>query len=84
MSLNEKYFNIIDMIENTILVLQPALNEKYHNFSFNYENVTHVNVFVPFERAANPNISASEGSGLGMSISKKSLDKPRLSLQIAK
>lgn len=135
MALNEKYFNLIDMIENTLLVLQPSLVEKNHSFTFIHDNVTHLDVlgdtlkiqrlilnlvsnsikytqnggsivltleekstyndnifcynlifadngfgipkdfinkvFVPFERANSPDIIASEGSGLGMSISKK-------------
>lgn len=145
-SLNEKYFNIVNLINNTIMVLQPAIDEKNHNFAFHHEDIIHPEVlgdslkiqriilnivnnsikytnpngqlhlylkektlhntslfcyeliltdngigmsedflkkiFIPFEREHNPSTTTKEGTGLGMSITKKLIEMLKGSIHI--
>lgn len=36
---NETFFDIIELIDNTITVLQQSIDEKHHNFTFHHDNI---------------------------------------------
>lgn len=80
---NEKYFNIIELINNTITILQPSIDEKQHNFSFYQDNIIHTDVFgdsikvqrIIFNLISN-SIKYTEPNGtINMFISEKKSDK---------